>query len=357
MSFFVTRTPFRISFFGGGTDYPEWYRREGGAVLSTTINKYCYLTCRYQPLFFQSVYRVVWAHIETVTSIREILHPAVREGLLMMGFEGDRALEIHYHGDLPARTGMGSSSAFANGLLLALSAIRGTPFDQSALFQKAIELEQDRLKDNVGSQDQVATAMGGLNIIRFNTDGTIVVDPVKLSADREHEFESHLMLFYTGNSRIGSHVAKDVIAGLASPNRVSQTREMHRLVWEAQRVLTGGNDICDFGRLLDETWKLKRGMAQGVSNPAIDELYEIGRKNGALGGKLLGAGGSGFMLFFCPPEKQSGLRLALDRLLHVPIRIEKQGSVLINTTDVQPDEAFDYPISTAAAASRAAALQ
>jgi len=355
MSFFVTRTPFRISFFGGGTDYPEWYLREGGAVLSTTINKYCYLTCRYQPLFFQSVYRVVWAHIETVSSIREILHPAVREGLLMMGFEGDRALEIHYHGDLPARTGMGSSSAFANGLLLALSAIRGNPFDKQTLFTKAIKLEQERLKDNVGSQDQVATAMGGLNIVRFNTDGSILVDPVLLDPTRERTFEDHLMLFYTGSSRIASHVAKDVISGLSA--RAAQTREMYRLVWEAQRILSGSGDIEDFGRLLDETWKLKRGMAEGVSNSTIDEIYETGRKHGALGGKLLGAGGSGFMLFFCPPEKQAGLRLAMDRLLHVPFRLEKKGCVLINTQDLQPEDTFDYPLPGLRTGAETPALQ
>jgi D-glycero-alpha-D-manno-heptose-7-phosphate kinase len=355
MSFFVTRTPFRISFFGGGTDYPEWYLREGGAVLSTTINKYCYLTCRYQPLFFQSVYRVVWAHIETVSNIREILHPAVREALLMMGFEGDRALEIHHHGDLPARTGMGSSSAFANGLLLALSAIRGAPFDKETLFNRSIHLEQERLKENVGSQDQVATAMGGLNTIRFNPDGTIIVDPIQLEPDRERVFEDHLMLFYTGSSRIASHVAKDVISGLSA--RAVQTREMYRLVWEALRILSGTGDIEDFGRLLDETWKLKRGMAAGVSNSTIDEIYETGRRHGALGGKLLGAGGSGFMLFFCPPEKQSELRIAMDRLLHVPIRLEKKGCVLINTQDPQPEDSFDYPVTSLRADAGTTALQ
>jgi D-glycero-alpha-D-manno-heptose-7-phosphate kinase len=352
MSFFVARTPFRVSFFGGGTDYPNWYLKEGGAVLSTSINKYCYLTCRYQPPFFANLYRIVWAHIETVSSIREILHPAVREGLLMMGYEGERGVEIHYHGDLPSRTGMGSSSAFANALLLVLSAMRGAPYDKRTLYAKAIELEQERLRENVGSQDQVATAVGGLNVIRFNTDDSIGVEPVDLAPARLAALEDHLMMFYTGSSRIASHVAKNVVSSLA--DKKIELRHMHALVGEARSILTGG-DIADFGRLLDQTWKLKRSIAQGVSNPAVDDIYDTAMRNGALGGKLLGAGGAGFMLFFCPPERQAGLQAALDKLLHVPFRTENEGAVLIQAVspedaDLQPfpdmDDATRLGIST-----------
>lgn len=329
MSFFVARTPFRVSFFGGGTDYPAWYLQEGGAVLSTTINKYCYLTCRFQPPFFEKVYRVVWAHIETVSSIGEILHPAVREGLLMMGYEGDRGVEIHYHGDLPSRSGMGSSSAFANALLLSLSAMRGAPYDKETLFRKSIELEQERLGENVGSQDQVATAMGGLNVIRFGTDGSIDVEPVRLAPTRLAEFEDHLMMFYTGSTRIASRVAKNIVSGLA--DKKAELRRMYDLVWEAKSILSGTGDITEFGHLLDQTWKLKRSIAQGVTTSDIDDIYELARRNGAIGGKLLGAGGAGFMLFFCPPEKHAGLRAALEKFLYVPVRLESEGSVLIQT--------------------------
>lgn len=331
MTILVSRTPFRISFFGGGTDYPQWYMQEGGAVLSTSIDKYCYLTCRYLPPFFPNAYRIVWSHIEVVSHIHEILHPAVREALLMMGFEGDRGLEIHHQGDLPARAGMASSSAFANGLLLVLSAIKGQPFSQEMLYHKAIELEQECLRENVGSQDQVATAVGGLNTIRFAKGGKISVEPLTLTGSRLKHLQDHLMLFYAGSTRMATKVAAEVVANLHQ--RSIQLRRMHALVDEAKSILTGSGSLNDFGVLLDETWQLKRGIASGVSNTAIDDIYCTALANGALGGKLLGAGGTGFILLFVPPERQNGVRQALSGMLHVPFRFEKEGSVLLNMPD------------------------
>ena len=211
MAFITTRTPFRVSFFGGGTDYPIWYKNNGGAVLSAAIDKYCYITCRYLPPFFPTPHRIVWSHIENVSSISEILHPAIRECLLHMGFSDEKGIELHHHSDLPARAGMGSSSAFANGLILALTKLKNEDINQQDLFLKSIELEQDVLKENVGSQDQVATAVGGINIIHFGQDEKIEVKPIEADTNRLANLESRLMLVYTGISRHASKVAKKFI--------------------------------------------------------------------------------------------------------------------------------------------------
>jgi D-glycero-alpha-D-manno-heptose-7-phosphate kinase len=329
MTIYISRTPFRISFFGGGTDYPEWYLREGGAVLATSIDKYCYITCRHLPPFFPDNFRIVWSHIEQVSSIGEILHPAVREGLRMMGFENRRGIELHHQGDLPARAGMGSSSAFANGLLVVLSTLKGERLDKQTLYLKAIELEQNWLKESVGSQDQVATAVGGFNIIRFGTDGEITVEPMALPQPRQAALERRLMLFYTGTSRLASAVAGQVIANLQQ--RTAELRAMHKLVDAAASLLRGNGDIDDFGRMLHETWQLKRELSAAVSNPTIDAIYERARAHGAIGGKLLGAGGSGFMLFFVRTERRTEVRQALSNLLSVPFRFESQGCSLMHT--------------------------
>lgn len=328
---FISRTPFRISFFGGGTDYPDWYLKEGGCVLSTSIDKYCYITCRNFPPFFPDTYRIVWSHIENVSSINEILHPAVREGLRMMGFENWRGIELHHQGDLPARSGMGSSSAFANGLLLILSAMTGKPLSRHELFLRSIDLEQNWLKETVGSQDQVATAVGGFNTVCFGQDGAITVNPVGMTPEREKALNDRLMLFFTGTSRLSSHIAKQVVTGLA--DRSGELRRMAQMVSEAASLLQGSGDIDDFGRMLHETWMLKRSLGAAVSSSQIDEIYQKARDHGALGGKLLGAGGTGFMLFFVPPEHQASVREALSSLLHVPFRFEKNGAQLINSPD------------------------
>ena len=331
----ITRTPYRISFFGGGTDYPAWYRRHGGCVLSTSIDKYCYITCRYLPPFFSNRHRVVWSHIEAVNSIREILHPAVREGLRLLGFSDLIGVEVHHQGDLPARTGIGSSSSFAVGIILGLMALRGERISRHALALKAIELEQEALKDPVGSQDQVAAAHGGCNIIEFLPSGDIKVRPVAASAARLALLEQHLMLFYTGTSRLGAEVAADVVANITS--REQQLLRMAQLVDRAEKTLAGGS-LDDFGLMLDETWKLKRQLSAHISNDSVEAIYRRAIGAGALGGKLLGAGASGFMLFYVPIDRQTTVRGALRDLLHVPFRFDQEGATLL--TPITPVDAI-----------------
>ncbi len=329
----IARTPYRISFFGGGTDYPAWYRQEGGAVLSTTIDKYCYLSCRYLPPFFTIRHRIVWSHIETVSCISEILHPAVREGLRMLGFDDALGLEIHHQGDLPARAGMGSSSAFAVGLINALMGLRGETIDKRELAARAIDLEQEVLRENVGCQDQVAATFGGFNTIAFDRDGEFHVEPVVLAPERLAELQARLMLVYSGASRLGSDIAGALVGKLHA--KKVEMRRMREMVDEGVAVLRHGDLDC-FGRLLDEGWRLKRSLSEGVTNPAIDEIYQKSRVAGALGGKLLGAGGSGFMLFYVPPDRQAAVCTALRHLLFVPFQFEREGSSLIYSASHVP---------------------
>ncbi len=328
----ISRTPFRISFFGGGTDYPAWYLKEGGAVLSTSIDKYCYITCRYLPPFFRELkHRIVWRHVETVYTISEILHPAIKEGLRFLGFDDLKGLEIHYQGDLPARSGMGSSSAFVVGLIKSLLALKGEQIEAHALALKAIELEQNRLKESVGSQDQVAVAYGGLNVIRFGKDGQIRVEPVAIDSRRKIELESRLLLFYSGTSRSASDIANDVVANFSSNG--SLLKSMHSLVEESLTILRGAGTIEDFGRLLHETWLLKKRQSKLVSNAEVDSIYQKAIDAGALGGKLLGAGSSGFMVFFGPPEKHGAIKNALQGLLNVPFKFDTEGSILLHQSE------------------------
>jgi D-glycero-alpha-D-manno-heptose-7-phosphate kinase len=310
----ISRTPFRVSFFGGGTDYPAWYREEGGAVLSTTIDKYCYLSCRVLPPFFTTRHRIVWSYIENVSTIAEILHPAIREGLRFLEFDDAVGLEIQHQGDLPARSGVGSSSAFLVGLLKALIALRGQMISKPELAARAIELEQERLKEHVGCQDALAAAYGGLNAIYFSPDKEVRVEPVTIPASRVEELEQRLMLVYLGTSRIASVIAADVVANFA--NRRWQLRRMRATV-------------DDFGHLLHEGWMLKRELSAAVSTAAVDAVYATAREHGALGGKLLGAGGTGFMLLYAPPERHAAIRDALATCVHVPFRFEREGSTLV----------------------------
>ena len=325
----ITRTPFRISFFGGGTDYPDWYLKEGGAVLSTTIDKFCYISSRIRPPFFDNKYLIVWSHIEAVSSIPEILHPAVREGLRYKGINGEVGLEIHHQGDLPARAGMGSSSSFAVGLLKALTAHKGKMIGKQELALQAIDLEQNWLKEKVGSQDQVAAAYGGFNIIHFLKSGEIRAEPVTISK-RLKELESKLMLFYTGTSRLSSEIAGEVIDNLASKQAV--LHKLRAMVEEALSILNGTGTLDDFGKLLDDGWNLKRTLSDNVSNDRIDRIYAKAKKAGAIGGKLLGAGSSGFMVFYVPTEKQEKVRDVLDGFLYVPFKFENEGSKIIYYT-------------------------
>ncbi|MBL8727518.1 MAG: kinase [Planctomycetes bacterium] len=321
----LSRTPFRISFFGGGTDYPEWYLAHGGAVLSTTIDKYCYLSCRYLPPFFDYRYRVVWSKVENCRTLAEIEHPVVRCLLGHLGIE--RGVEVHHVGDLPARSGMGSSSAFTVGLLHALHALQGRMVGKRELMSEAMHAEQVLLRETVGSQDQVAAAFGGFNKITFAPTGQIVVTPVVLRPGRTEELDDHLMLFYTGIVRTASRVAASYVTDL--PKKRRQLRILRDLVDESIELLASERSIEGFGELLDEAWSHKRSLAAGISTDEVDQVYARARAAGAIGGKITGAGGGGFLLLFVPPERQAEVAAALPELVQVPFRFESSGSQII----------------------------
>ena len=335
MSIVISRTPFRVSFFGGGSDYPAWIGREGGAVLSTTIDKYIYISCRYLPPFLGIRHRVVWRHVELVDSIAELLHPAVREGLRYLGFDDSRGLELHYQGDLPARTGMGSGSSFIVGLIQAMVSLRGEEITKRRLAEMAIDLEQNQMHETVGAQDQVAAAYGGLNVIRFPRDREFEVEPLDLPAEREKELNARLMLFFPGKSRIASDVAESVTENLG--HHTASLRRMVEMVDQGAHILRQG-PLEDFGSLLHEAWQCKRGLSERVSSPEIDDIYARARAAGAVGGKLLGAGGTGFMLFYVDPDRQEAVSKALTpACLHVPFAFEHGGSCIIYRADGAQD--------------------
>lgn len=319
----VSMTPYRISFFGGGTDYPLWYRENGGLVLSTSINKYCYITCRYLPPFFEHKHRLVYSQIESVTNISEIKHPAIKAVLKWMNWE--QGLEIHHDGDLPARSGLGSSSSFTVGLLNALTALRGGQLSKKELAEKAIFIEQEIIKEAVGSQDQVASAYGGFNKIEFQRDGSINVQPVILSSDKKKHLESHFMLFFTGLSRYAAETAKAKIKNIG--NRKKELTKIGQTVEEALNLIYSSGSFADkLGQLMHEAWQYKRSLADQVSNKTIDEIYDAAREAGAYGGKLLGAGNGGFMVFLVRPDLQNRVRERLKHLTYVPFEFESFGS-------------------------------
>jgi len=321
----ISKTPFRISFFGGGTDYPVWYRENQGAVLSTTIDKYCYITIRYLPPFFPYKHRIVYSKIEMVNDINEILHPAVRATLQFLNI--DKGIEIHHDGDLPAKTGLGSSSSFTVGLLNSLYALKGVIPSKLQLAKEAIHIERDILKENVGAQDQVAAAFGGFNKINFNGKDEIKIEPITIGKERIKQLENHLMLFFTGFSRTASDIAKSQIEN--TPNKKRELSLMYQMVDEAIKILNENRNIKDFGKLLHEAWLLKKSLTDKISTPEIDNIYEKALQAGALGGKLLGAGGGGFMVLFVPPENQPGVREKLKNLLEVKFHFENEGSKII----------------------------
>ena len=321
----ISRAPFRISFFGGGTDYPAWYRTHGGEVLATTINKYCYITCRYLPPFFEHRIRVVYSKIEDCQAIDDITHPAVREVLRYVKM--DRGVEIHHDGDLPARSGMGSSSSFTVGLLHALYALKGHMPGKRQLATESVYIEQELLKETVGSQDQVLAAYGGFNHVLFQPNGEISVRPITIASDRMKELNGHLMLFYTGIKRTASEIAESYVNGVDGRKR--QLRIMKDLVEEGISILNSGQDIASFGELLHEAWEAKRSLSSSVSNSHVDQIYQRAMAAGAIGGKLMGAGGGGFMLLFVAPAMQSKVKEVLSNLIHVPFKFESAGSQII----------------------------
>ncbi len=322
----ITRTPFRISFFGGGTDYPVWYEENAGAVLSTTINKYCYITCRYLPPFFDYKYRIRYTLREETVSVDDIQHPSVRECLKYV--ELTKGVEMLHTSDIPAQSGVGWSSAFTVGFLNALHALKGTMTTKRQLAREAIHMEQNVLKENVGSQDQVATAFGGLNRIEFGGERDFYVHPVTIGQEKLDFLQSRLMLFFTGFSRNATDIAGEQIK--KTPSKKAELNTLRTLVDDALDVLGGGTDgFAEFGKLLNESWKIKRSLTSLISTDKIDELYEAALQAGAAGGKLLGAGGGGFILFYVPEEKQQNVKDKLKGLLHVPFRFDTLGSQIV----------------------------
>jgi D-glycero-alpha-D-manno-heptose-7-phosphate kinase len=336
----ITRTPLRISFFGGGTDYPVWFREFGGAVLSTAIDKSCYITCRRLPPFFEYHSRVSYSKVESVNQNSSIEHPSVRGCLQFMGI--DEGVEIHHVADLPARTGLGTSSAFTVGLLLGLYGLKGQMRGKQQLATDAIHVEQEIIKEAVGSQDQISAAYGGFNRINFNVDGSFEVRQLITSADRLAFLQQHCALFFTGFSRIASEVAKEQIR--VTHQRKRELEAMFQMVNEAEAILTNPHrSLEEFGHLLNESWQLKRTLTGNITNNNLDEIYEAGRGAGALGGKLLGAGGGGFMLFFVPPERRQALRMKLKNLLCVPFDFSNRGSHVVV---YESEQEYDKSLTT-----------
>lgn len=319
----ITRTPYRISFFGGGTDYPGWYRNHGGQVLSTTIDKYLYISCRYLPPFFEHRLRLVYSMIEACKKASELDHPSAREVLKFLKIKD--GLEIHYDGDLPGKSGTGSSSSFTVGLLNALYAYKGEKLEPRRLAEEAINIEQNIIGETVGSQDQIAAAYGGLNHIKFEGNSFEVI-PIILNNERLEAIQSRVMLFFTGISRYAEKVAKTYVENIET--REKQLKLMFQMVDDGVEIITKG-EIDDLGFLLNEAWQKKKELSKEVSNSEINHIYDEAISCGALGGKISGAGGGGFMFFFVPIDKQELLRKKLSNLIHVPFNFEKSGSNVI----------------------------
>jgi D-glycero-alpha-D-manno-heptose-7-phosphate kinase len=323
----ITRTPLRISFFGGGTDYPVYYRKHGGKILSTTISKYNYLTVRELPPFFDHKYRIRYFKSEYKNTIKEIEHPSVRECLKFLDFS--KGIELVHTGDVPAMSGLGSSSAFSVGMLHSLYALKGEFVTKRKLAIEAIDIEQNRIGESVGSQDQVAAAFGGLNVIEFMKNGQINVTPVTISSQRIKDLEKSIVIFFTGISRSASEIAQTQI--LESENKIKELDLMKDMVDEAVGILySKQRNLDDFGHLLNESWQLKRSITQKISNDFIDSVYERGIKAGAIGGKLLGAGGGGFIAFYVNERNRKRLIKQMSDLLHVPFHFDQMGSHIIH---------------------------
>lgn len=322
----ITRTPFRISFFGGGTDYPAWYRKYGGLAVGATIDKYCYISCRYLPPFFDYRHRIVYSTIENAKDNEAIRHPAVRGVLSALGIE--RGLEIHHDGDLPARSGVGSSSSFTVGLIHALKALAGKLISKRQLAELAVHVEQNVLKEYVGSQDQILASYGGFNAIEFHPDDSFGVTPIIMTKERLEQFQKHMMLVFTGFTSVASEIAKKQAENIEA--RRAQVSAMNELTKQAISMLQeDGENFPAFGRLLGEYWKMKKNLSDAISNPDIDRIYEAGIEAGAEGGKLLGAGGGGFMLFIVRPENHKKVQDRLSKLVHVNFRLDFTGSKVV----------------------------
>ena len=322
----ITKTPYRVSFFGGGTDFPLWFREYGGRVISTSINKYCYITCRRKPAFFPHKHRFVYSEIEDVNDISATRHPAIKGVLEWMDWTD--GLEIHHDGDLPARSGLGSSSAFTVGLLQAMHRLKNKTLSANELAKQAIHVEQKVINEVVGCQDQIAVAYGGFNRIDFNPDETFSVAPISIDASRLGDLQNNLLLFFTGFSRFASDIESSKLVNFSQKS--DSLKRMMDMVIEAEDLLKNNNrDLQQFGWMLQEAWEYKKSLSSNVSTSAIDEIYSRAIAAGALGGKILGAGGGGFILFFVPPEKQSAVRSSLAELIEVPFLFEQEGCSVV----------------------------
>ena len=321
----ITKTPFRMSFFGGGTDMESFFMENGGAVLSTTFDKYCYVNVRHLPRFFDYSTELSYAKIERVTDVNDIQHPAIREAMKMLDMH---EIRLTYEADLPARSGLGTSSSFAVGMINAFYALKGKYADKKKLADAAIYLERELCKEAGGWQDQIAASYGGFNRINFNSDGYEVL-PLIINPERKRQLNNNLMMFFTGFTRFSSDVQKANASNKA--DKVNQLKEMLALVDEAEKVLVDKqSDLDEFGRLLDHTWRIKRKTGNTVSTNSIDELYDKGLKAGALGWKLLGAGGGGFLVFYVEPDKQEKVKKAMEDLLYIPFEFEDGGTRVIH---------------------------
>lgn len=322
----ITKTPFRMSFFGGGTDMESFFREHGGAVLSTTFDKYCYVTVRHLPRFFDFTTHLTYSKMEFVKDADEIEHPAIRNAMKMLDMHEIRLL---YEADLPARSGLGTSSSFAVGMLNAFYALKGKYVDKKKLADEAIYLERVLCHEAGGWQDQIAASFGGMNRIEFNKDGTYDVQPIIIHPDRKKQLNDNLLMFFTGFTRFSSDMQKVNQEGY--DEKIKQLQQMYALVDDAEKVLEDKHsDLDDFGRLLDTTWRLKRQTGGAITTDSIDALYEKGIAAGALGGKLLGAGGGGFLVFYVQPEKKEAVMEAMKDLLYVPFCFEDGGTQVIH---------------------------
>lgn len=328
----ITQTPFRMSFFGGGTDFPGFYREHGGCVLSTTFDKYSYITVRHLPRFFEYSTELTYAKRECVNAIDEIEHPAIRETMRYLDMH---ELRVTYDADLPARSGLGTSSSFVVGMLNAFYALKGKYVDKRKLADDAIYVERILCQEHGGIQDQIAAAFGGFNKITFNSNG-YDVNPIIIPSERKNELNQNLMLFFTGFSRISSNIAS--LQEKEVKNKKKDLLEMSSLAYEAEKLLVSKQNLYEFGKLLDYTWKLKRGITTAISTDSIDALYSLALKSGATGGKLLGAGGGGFLLFYVTQDKQTAVKKALDKLLYVPFKFENFGTKILHYTPESYDK-------------------
>lgn len=318
----ISRTPFRMSFFGGGTDLPDFFNRYGGSVLSTTFDKYCYVSVRHLPAFFKYSNEVIYSKVERVSGLDDIKHPAVREA---MRFLDMRELHVSYDADLPARSGLGSSSSFMVGMLNAFYALKGKYMDKEQLAKNAIYVERTMCNEAGGWQDQIAASYGGFNRIDF-ADDNFKVRPIIISNERKHQLEDNIMMFFSGQTRIAGDMEEKKKKDFQT--RIMELNEMKRLVNEAENILTSKTDLSEFGRLLDYTWQLKRGISN-VSTEDIDLMYEKAKGAGALGGKLLGAGGGGFIILYVEKDKQENVIKVLEDRLYVPMRFENTGASIL----------------------------